>query len=291
VILTWLLFLSAFTLPLLAQELRPAPERVRLAEGVFALTGADLTANSGLIIGQNGSLLIDTGYSAEDLAQLTGNITELSAPALRWVVITHYHRDHFGGLSGLPNGVEIFTSIYTHRQLVENPETAGAVARFKWNLISGRNILSLDTGSALALIEIVQVRPAHTPGDLYVYLPEEEILFAGDLLFTAYPPYMGECHLKGWLLVLDELISLEAGSVVPGHGKVGDTAELIGEKAFLKDMQEQVGRLFASGISPEEAAKQLDLEKYADKLYSKDKEQKFLNTMIESLWKQVGKKR
>jgi cyclase len=135
------------------------------------------------------------------------------------------------------------------------------------------------------------VRPAHTPGDLYVYLPEEGILFAGDLLFTTYPPCMGECNLKGWLLVLDELISLKASSVVPGHGKVGDTAELVGEKAFLQDMQEQVGRLFASGISPEEATKQLDLEKYADKLYSKDKEQKFLNAMIENLWKQVGKKR
>jgi hypothetical protein len=102
---------------------------------------------------------------------------------------------------------------------------------------------------------------------------------------------MGECNLKGWLLVLDELISLKANSVVPGHGKVGDTTELVGEKAFLQDMKEQVGRLLMSGISMEEAVKQLDLGKYADKLYSKDKEQKFLNSMVENLWKQVGKKR
>jgi cyclase len=290
VILGWLFLLSIFALPLLAQELRPAPERVKLTEGVFALVGADLSANSGLIIGQNGSMLIDAGYSAEDLVQLTGNLNELSAPPLRWAVLTHPHRDHTGGLSGLPNGIEVFASIHTHRQLLGNPETAGAVEHFKWNLISGRNILSLDAG-VLSLIEVVQVRPAHTPGDLYVYLPEQGILFAGDLLFTAYPPYMGECNIKGWLSVMDELISLKASIVVPGHGKVGDAGELGREKAFLQDMQAQVGKLFASGISPQEAVKQLDLGKYADRLFAKDRQEKFLQTMIESLWKQVGKKR
>jgi glyoxylase-like metal-dependent hydrolase (beta-lactamase superfamily II) len=66
--------------------------------------------------------------------------------------------------------------------------------------------------------EAMFVGPAHTPGDLAVYVPAEGVLFAGDLVFRGRVPYVGEADSRRWIASLGQLLELPVKVIVPGHG-------------------------------------------------------------------------
>src|SRR5205807_6183432 len=80
--------------------------------------------------------------------------------------------------------------------------------------------LELDVGGRQ--VELIEAGPAHTPGDLIVHVPEERVVFAGDLMFVGVTPIMWVGPVENWLAGLDRIIELDPQVVVPGHGPPTD---------------------------------------------------------------------
>ena len=115
-------------------------------------------------------------------------------------------------------------------------------------------------------IVIAYPGPAHTAGDLVVWLPEERILVTGDLLQPSLP-YMGDGFLNQWADALDSLQALHPAVILPGHGDaITDMAVVDRLRDYLRDIWNQSAELKRQGLSFEEAAKRLDLTKY-DRYY------------------------
>jgi len=114
---------------------------------------------------------------------------------------------------------------------------------------SGRIIFHGGKRSA----ELVSAGPAHTPEECYLVLPDEKIIFAGDLAFFDSPPFIApDCDSPGWLEQLDAFIRSENELFVPGHGPLGDKNSLKIEMDYMHGARELVVQASAVGKKLEE---------------------------------------
>jgi cyclase len=115
-------------------------------------------------------------------------------------------------------------------------------------------------------IELIHFGPAHTAGDVVVYLPAEKLVCTGDL-YNGYVGYLGDAFANQWADALGEFEKLDFETVVPGHGKPFKGKERIPiVQACLRDLWAQARALKGRGVSAADAAKQIDLTKYKTNL-------------------------
>jgi glyoxylase-like metal-dependent hydrolase (beta-lactamase superfamily II) len=122
--------------------------------------------------------------------------------------------------------------------------------------------LDLDLGGLTA--ELLYVGPAHTQGDVIVHLPEERIVFTGDILFRKCTPIGWEGTFANWKAALDRIADLAPQQVVPGHGPVCGIEGPREMRAYLDYVERESRDAFAAGLSAVDAAKRMDLGPYAD---------------------------
>ena len=107
---------------------------------------------------------------------------------------------------------------------------------------------------------------AHTGGDLAIYLPQERIVFTGDMMLGGIS-YMGDGYVAEWADTLQGLKQLSFDLVLPGHGPgFRDLDRIDNVQAYYGDLTEEVRRLKALGYNAEEAAARADLRQHADTL-------------------------
>jgi len=100
--------------------------------------------------------------------------------------------------------------------------------------------------------QLVSNGAGHTQSDLFLYLPEEQIIFAGDLLFINHQPWIGDGETEKWEATLTRISSLAVKAIVPGHGPVGTLADIEKMEDYFHTVQEAAQDYFNKGISPEE---------------------------------------
>lgn len=218
------------------------------AEGLTALGSAlnrNFISNAGVVIAPEGVVVIDALGSIDLAEQLIEQIRGLTNKPITHVIVTHYHADHIYGLQAFRDiGAQIIAQ--TQAKLYLNSETA------QLRLEASRQELApwvdestrlqpadiwIDTDTTMTLsgwsFEILKVGPAHTPDDLAVFVPQQNVLFAGDLVFRGRIPYVGTADSAGWIRALDRLLELDAAVMVPGHGPYSmDVAQ---DLAFTRD--------------------------------------------------------
>ena len=112
-------------------------------------------------------------------------------------------------------------------------------------------------------VRLIEVGPAHTPGDLIVHVPDAGIVFAADILFVGVAPVMWAGPTAGWIAALDRILELDPGMVVPGHGPVSDQSEVRVLRDYLEWVDEQARpRLAAGGTVPEVARELVRSDEY-----------------------------
>ncbi len=122
--------------------------------------------------------------------------------------------------------------------------------------------LTLDVGGKT--VELIEVGPAHTRGDAMVYLPQERVLFAGDVLFIGGHPILWEGPAGNWIRALERIEELDPEVIVPGHGPITDKDGVKRLKDYFVELSTEVERRFEAGIGPVEAARDLELEGFDD---------------------------
>ena len=107
---------------------------------------------------------------------------------------------------------------------------------------------------------------AHTGGDLAIYLPEEKIVFTGDMMLGGIS-YMGDGYVTEWADTLRGLLSLDIELILPGHGPGFSEVERISHVAdYYSDLTREIRRLRSEGYSAEEAAARADLRQHNETL-------------------------
>ncbi len=236
-----------------------------LAEGVYAYT-AEGDPNTGVIIGDDSVMVID-GQATPIMAQdVIRRIREVTDKPIKHVLLSHYHAVRVLGTSAYEPD-NIIASQNTYDLIVERGQQdfdselgrfprlfAGvdSVPGLTWPTMVFQKELTLWMGKRE--VRISHPGRGHTKGDTIAWLPEEKILFSGDLVEFGATPYSGDAYHKQWPGTLDKLLELKPEKLVPGRGEALQTPELCteaieGTRNFLKQMYESVEKGRAAGKS------------------------------------------
>lgn len=233
------------------QELRPS---------VWRAVAEPAGVNIGLIVGSTGALVVDTGSSPAQGAEIRAAAEAVAgAVPLLGAVATHSHFDHFYGLAAFDD----LTS-YGHDTLIaalDAPTVVDEVAELGFSqdrLRPPNKPLALarmvDLGDRH--VEIVHFGRGHTAGDLVVIVPDAQLIFTGDLLEQSAPPAMGpDCFLKEWPAAVDGILGLvsEDTVLIPGHGEPVDRVFAFTQRAEISAVYGQVEHLIGQGVKAEDA--------------------------------------
>jgi cyclase len=228
-------------------------------------------ANAGIIIGDKGVVIVDALVSSKEAQRLISDLMSVTDKPIRYVVNTHSHFDHTLGNSDLASMGAV---ILAHENCGENmkaslpkvianakaygmtDEEARAIKPACPNATFG-NRMRINLGGVT--VELVYVAPSHTTDSILVFVPEDYLVFAGDILVTDYYPFMGEADIDGWAKSLDHLSSLDVDKIIPGHGPVSSKKDVTDMKAYLLAFDKQARELCAK--SDDAAAIAAELKK------------------------------
>ena len=228
----------------------------RLSDHAYAYT-AEGDPNTGIVIGDDAVMVIDaqaTPVMAQDVIRHIRTVTD---KPVKYVTLTHYHAVRVLGASGY-QPQHILASRETYDLIVERGEAdmKSEIERFPrlfravesvpgltWPTIVFDKRMTLWMGKLQ--VEIMQLGRGHTKGDTVVWLPQEKILFSGDLVEFGATPYTGDAYLTDWPATLDAIAALKPQKLVPGRGAALQTpadvkAGLDGTRAFITAMFEAV---------------------------------------------------
>ena len=199
------------------------------------------------------------------------DIKETSQKPIRFVFDTHYHGDHsYGNGVFAAEGATIISTDDTAADSREKTTAAwnkstesGEFDLHKYRLVHPQltfhDRLVIDDGHRS--LELIREGPAHTRGDAVAWLPQERILFTGDLCTTRAQNNLTDPGMspEGWLAVLDRLALMKPAIVIPGHGLQGTVASLRGQRDYLAAIYNGVRSGIAKGEKLEQMQTSIDL--------------------------------
>jgi glyoxylase-like metal-dependent hydrolase (beta-lactamase superfamily II) len=131
--------------------------------------------------------------------------------------------------------------------------------RYPTRTFDGR--LDLDVGGRL--VELIEVGPAHTRGDVLVHVPDARTVFTGDILFIGVTPIVWSGPIANWIAACDRITALGAETIVPGHGPVTNGEGVNGVRAYLEWVRDEATSRFEAGMPALEAARDIALGEFA----------------------------
>ena len=257
------------------------PEVIKISERVYALLGPlelptkynqGYTVNSTAIVGDRGVILVDTGFTDEVGAHLARAVAKITPKPITHIINTHHHGDHMLGNAAFKN-VQVISSEackqlvkktgYEWLEMVENatarkfPNTkpVPATRTFKEGTRTEQTI------HGVRLVLWVP-RGSHTPGDLMVHLPDDNVLVSGDVLVHNITPNFRDAKVKSWIGTLGEIVALNPKTIVPGHGPLMTTAKAAAMKDRLTALYAGVEAGYKKGLSDSEIRSTLDLSEW-----------------------------
>lgn len=259
-------------------------------------------SNAGLVVGEREALLVDTFFDLALTRRLLAAVGETAGVPIRTLVNTHHNGDHCYG-NQLVQGATIVGHRNCRDEMVRGgpptllagirdaPGDSGAIGYLRRVFapfdFSGIEIVPpqvvFDDEHSVALdgreLRLLHFGPGHTLGDIVVWVPDEGVLYAGDLLFCGSTPLVWEGSLTNWMRAIDAMAALGPEVVVPGHGPVTDVDGLREMRGYLERVVALGRGLKAQGFEPLEAARRFDPGPYRAWL---DSERIVLNFM--RLW-------
>lgn len=233
-------------------------------------------SNGGFVTTPKGVVVIDALGSPALAKNLIKAIHKVTSQKIVAVIVTHYHADHIYGLQEFRKiGAKIYAQNEGRNYL--SSETA------KQRLIASRVDFApwIDRNTRLQVADIwieqeykltvgdidfliSRVGPAHAPEDLVIYVPTENALFVGDLVFRGRIPYVGNADSKGWLVALNRFDQFTPKIVIPGHGAVSTNPveDIRFTRVYLQYLRKSMATAAINMDPFEDAYKQTDWSEY-----------------------------
>ena len=236
----------------------------KLSDNAYAYT-AEGDPNTGIIVGDDSVLVLDTQATPVMAQDVIRRIREVTDKPIEYVLLTHYHAVRVLGASAY-GARHIIASQDTRDLIVERGEQdkASEIGRFPrlfrnvqsvppgltWPTITFTGKMTLWLGQLE--VQLLQLGRGHTKGDTVAWLPQQKILFSGDLVEFDATPYAGDAYFSDWPATLDNIAALEPEQLVPGRGAALTTpqqvaAGLQGTRSFIADVYASVQAGAAAG--------------------------------------------
>ncbi|MDJ1159850.1 MBL fold metallo-hydrolase [Chelatococcus sp. SYSU_G07232] len=234
-----------------------------IAAGVYAYT-AEGDPNSGVVVGDEGVLVFDAQATPAMAEGVIARIRQVTDKPVTHVVLSHYHAVRVLGAPAY-HAREIVASDAARAMIVERGEQdkASEIGRFPRlfrgaETIEGLTWPSLTFTGAMSIwlgkreVRLLQLGRGHTAGDIVAFIPDCNVIFAGDLVEYGATPYCGDAHFADWPKTLDNLDDFDAAAMVPGRGAALTTRAMVrdgiaGTRAFLVDLYASVQGSVAKG--------------------------------------------
>lgn len=235
-----------------------------LSDNAYAYT-AEGDPNTGVIVGDDAVMVIDTQATPVMAADVVRRIRSVTDKPIKYVVLSHYHAVRVLGASAY-GAQEVIASQDTYDLIVERGEQdkASEIGRFPrlfnavesvppgmtWPTMTFSGKMTLWLGKLE--VQLLQLGRGHTKGDTVAWLPQQKILFSGDLVEFDATPYAGDAYFEDWPATLDAIAALGPRKLVPGRGASLQTpaqvqAGLAGTRAFVAELYAQVRAGAAAG--------------------------------------------
>ena len=224
----------------------------KLSDNAYAYT-AEGDPNTGIVIGDDAVLVADTQATPVMAQDVIRRIRDVSDNPIKYVVLTHYHAVRVLGATGY-RPQQIIASQDTYDLIVERGEqdrkseierfprlfrAVESVPGLTWPTLTFKGEMTLWLGKLE--VKLLQLGRGHTKGDTVVWLPQQKILFSGDLVEYEATPYAGDAYFEDWPATLDAIAALQPEKLVPGRGAALTTPEqvqagLAGTRAFVSEL-------------------------------------------------------
>ena len=282
-----------------------------LGGGLFAWLQPDGSwglSNAGLVTDGDQSLLVDPLYDLPLTRRMLDAMADATpaARAIDTLVNTHANGDHCYG-NELVASARIIASTASAQEMNEvTPEImaallkgademgrAGEFLRHAFGAYKFEGIqltppsetfngqLDLDVGDHR--VELIEVGPAHTRGDVIIHVPASRAVFTGDILFIDGTPIMWEGPVANWIDACEKIVALDPEVIVPGHGPLTDVRGALAVRDYLIYVRDETRKRFDAGLSAREAALDIRLGDYSAWL---DSERIAVN--VQTLYREFG---
>ncbi len=240
-----------------------------LGDGLYAYT-AEGDPNSGVIIGDDGVMVVDTQATPTAAQDVVRRIREVTDKPIKYVVLSHYHAVRVLGAAAYgaeqiiasdscramiaERGQEDWDSEFGRMpRLFKDPES---IEGLTWPTLTFHKRMSVYLGKRR--VDILHVGRSHTAGDVVIWVPDSKVLFSGDSVEYKAACYCGDAHLEDWPGTLDNILALGPQQLVPGRGDALTSPEMVREgialtRDFLTTLYDSVSASAARGLPLKEA--------------------------------------
>ncbi len=233
---------------------RPQPLKVtKIKENVYWIQGG-VGSNDGVILGKTGVILVDTKSTVDSEKDVIAEIAKITPMPVTTAIITHSDGDHVNGLAAFPAGLTIIAQENCKKEMEESAGSRNPAPqdRLPTKTYDKTDKLTIDG----VHIRLYHWAPGHTSGDTVVYLPDEKIVFGGDLLVTNRPDT--GIHLEkhgsaaGWIENAKGILSLDADTYLTGHGNMMTRDDVQKKLDLIQDKYNKIEAMVKQGKSLDE---------------------------------------
>ena len=252
---------------------------VKVSDHVWAIMG---WPNIGIVVGENATLVVDTGLGARNGATVARVAKRLAPNNKLYLTTTHFHPEHAAGASGFPPETVLIRDKVQQQEMDKHGEEmihlfANRNDQWRELLVDAKlrapdktfdKDLKLDLGGGVTA-RLLWFGGAHTKGDELTFIEPDKTLISGDVVQNKVVPniYGDGGPPSSWIAVLDQVENLGAAHVLPTHSAVGDGTLVAKERAFIVDLRTRALGLKQQGIDADQAGRSLTAEfktKYPD---------------------------
>lgn len=241
----------------------------QLGEGLYAFT-AQGDPNTGVIIGDDGVMVIDAQATPKMASSVIGHIRRVTDKPIKYVVLSHYHAVRVLGASAY-GAEQVIASDATRGLIVERGKedwdseygrfprlfsAAESIPGLTWPTMTFPRKMSIYLGRRR--VDLIHLGRGHTAGDIVAWVPDAGVMFSGDLVEYHSACYCGDAHFADWPKTLDAIAEFNPAALVPGRGdalvhrdQVGDGLKLT--RDFLTTLYGSVSESAAKSLSLKEA--------------------------------------
>lgn len=249
--------------PAVAQE-RPGPLTLsahQVKPGVYWVDGG--VSNTGFVVGDKGVIAIDAQKTGEAANAALAEIAKVTAQKVDTVIVTHSDPDHVGGLPAYPAGTQIIAQENTRAAILASaadpaapPVYAGLYGKLAASYLPSHLVGQSESVTIDGIrMQLIYVAPAHSSGDLVIYLPEKKVVFAGDIVTTntgRFPViHIGGSSL-GWIATMKAILALDADTIISGHGEIWSRDKLTAWLHLVEERRDAIKAMVMQNKSIEE---------------------------------------
>ena len=260
-----------------AQDLGPQIEK--LTDGVYVYVGKNFNSNCGIILTQDGVVLIDSGHNPTDSRAVLEAVKKLTPMPVRFLIDTEPHADHTTGhfvfsppaviiaaegAGESMRGARRVAPDRTEKLAASSPEMKAALEgyRFITPQIEYHDKMTLYVGERT--FDLMYLKGVHSEADTAIWLPKERVLFSASAFvnqqINIFRPFV---TIPDILAAGKMLKALNPEHVVPGHGKPGTVKIFEDGEQYYALLVERVGAMVKAGKSLDEIKKDLKMPEYA----------------------------